>query len=267
MDDYSPTPRGTPQPAQIADGEKPDTLVEMFKTVIYAVLLALVIRSVAFEPFNIPSGSMLPNLLVGDYIFVSKYSYGYSRYSFPFAAAPIQTRWWISGDAGAPARGDVVVFRLPTNTDIDYIKRVVGLPGDTVQLLSGRLYINGEKVERKYLGTYQAEGADGQEQTLKEYIEYLPGGVEHRILEVSDWEERDNTPVYKVPAGHYFMMGDNRDNSADSRVMGQVGFVPYANLLGPARWRFFSGTENFAFLKPWTWYSGVRWSRLFGVVK
>lgn len=264
MDDYSPTPRGT---VAADNGEKPDTLVEMFKTVVYAVLLALLIRSVAFEPFNIPSQSMLPNLLVGDYIFVSKYSYGYTRYSFPFAAAPIENRWWLTQDTGTPERGTVVVFRLPSNPGIDYIKRIIGVPGDTIQLISGRLYINGEKVEREYVDTYDATGADGEPQTLKRYIEYLPGGAQHYILELSDWERRDNTPVYKIPAGHYFLMGDNRDNSSDSRAMKSVGFVPYANILGPARWRFFSAEEDFTFFKPWTWPGSVRWSRMFEAVE
>lgn len=247
--------------------EEPDKLVETFKTVIYAVLLALFIRSVAIEPFNIPSGSMLPNLLVGDYLFVSKYSYGYSRFSFPFGVAPINNRWWPTGEAGGPTRGTVVVFRLPSNTEIDYIKRVIGLPGDRIQVLGGRLYINGEKVERDYVDTYQATGAMGETQTLKRYVEHLPGGVNHDIIELSDYEERDNTPVYTVPPDHYFMMGDNRDNSADSRVMQQVGYVPAANILGPARWRFFSVSEDFSIIRPWTWIEGVRWSRLLGVIR
>ena len=247
--------------------EKPDSVVEMFKTVIYAVLLALLIRSVAFEPFNIPSGSMLPNLLVGDYLFVSKYSYGYSSYSFPFGLAPIEGRWWPDGEAGGPKRGAVVVFKLPSNTSIDYIKRVIGEPGDKIQVISGRLYINGEKVEREYVDTYDDVGGSGEHQTLKRYVEHLPGGVDHFILELSDDEALDNTPVYEVPYGHYFMMGDNRDYSADSRVEGQVGFVPAENVLGPARWRFFSVDEEFSFFRPWTWFGTVRWARLFGKVQ
>lgn len=253
--------------AVTTETEKPDSLIELIKTIVYAVLLALFIRSVAFEPFNIPSGSMLPNLLVGDYLFVSKYSYGYSRYSFPLGIAPIEGRWWPGGVAGGPARGTIVVFKLPTNTGIDYIKRVIGMPGDRIQMINGRLYINGEKVEREETGTYEATGAYGEPQTLKRYVETLPGGVKHDIIEMSDSEQLDNTPVYTVPEGHYFMMGDNRDNSADSRVMNQVGFVPAANVLGPARWRFFSANEQFYLVKPWTWLGGIRWSHMFGVLQ
>lgn len=259
------TPPAVSPPA--AEHEKPDSFIELIKTIVYAVLLALFIRSVAIEPFNIPSGSMLPNLLVGDYLFVSKYSYGYSRFSFPLGLAPIKGRWWPAGPAGGPERGSIVVFKLPTNTSTDYIKRVIGMPGDRIQMIRGRLYINGDQVEREYVDTYEAKGAYGERQVLKRYVETLPGGVKHDIIELSDDEALDNTPVYTVPRNHYFMMGDNRDNSADSRVMEQVGFVPDVNVLGPARWRFFSINEHFSIIKPWTWVKGVRWSHLFGVLQ
>lgn len=248
--------------------EKPDGLVEFLKTFVYAVLLALCIRSVAVEPFNIPSGSMLPNLLIGDYLFVSKYSYGYSRFSFPLGIVPIENRWWVNGQPGTPTQGTVVVFRLPTDTSVDYIKRIVGMPGDRIQMIGGRLYINGEKVLREATGeTFAAEGAMGEQQVLKVYIETLPNGVKHQIIELSDEEPLDNTPVYEVPAGHYFLMGDNRDNSADSRVLQQVGYVPEANILGPARWRFFSINESFKLINPLTWLDGVRWQRLIGKIE
>lgn len=253
-------------PPQV-EHEKPDSFIELIKTIVYAVLLALFIRSVAIEPFNIPSGSMLPNLLVGDYLFISKYSYGYSRFSFPFGLAPIKGRWWPAGPAGGPDRGAIVVFKLPTNTSTDYIKRVIGMPGDRIQMIRGRLYINGDQVEREYVDTYEAKGAYGERQVLKRYVEMLPGGVKHDIIELSDDEALDNTPVYTVPRNHFFMMGDNRDNSADSRVLEQVGFVPEVNVLGPARWRFFSINEHFSIIKPWTWIKGVRWSHLFGVLQ
>lgn len=262
MTDLPPPSEDIRQVQQPAEDDRPDGLVETLKTIVYAVLLALFIRSVAFEPFNIPSGSMLPNLLVGDYLFVSKYSYGYSRFSFPFGVAPIEGRWWPDGEAGAPPRGTVVVFKVPNGTD-DYIKRVIGLPGDHLQMISGRLYINGEKVERDYIDTIEMDVDVGNRQVLKHYIEHLPGGVNHEIIERSDEEEHDNTPIFVVPEDHYFMMGDNRDNSADSRV---IGYVPEANLLGPARWRFFSAERNFSIFQPWTWYSSVRWQRIFTTV-
>jgi signal peptidase I len=238
--------------------EKKDSITETVKTVIYAVLLALLIRSVAFEPFNIPSGSMLPNLLVGDYLFVSKYSYGYSRYSFPLGIAPIEGRWWYDSKPGQPQVGDKVVFKLPTNPSINYIKRLVGKPGDTIQVKEGRLYINNKLVERKLVGASKM----GNEELTK-YEETLPNGVKHFILERSDEEALDDTDEYKVPAGHYFMMGDNRDNSADSRVKELVGFVPAENLLGPARFIFFSLGEDFDIRHPWDFFGHIRYSRMF----
>lgn len=240
--------------------EKPDSTIEAIKTVVYAVLLALMIRSVAFEPFNIPSGSMLPNLLVGDFVFVSKYTYGYSKFSFPFGIVHFQGRWWPGDAPSGPERGDVVVFKPPPRPYGDaFVKRVVGLPGDTLQVKEGLLYINGTPVKRKYLGTYQsAPGAKLQ----KKYMETLPNGVDHIILEISDDEDHDNTELFQIPDGHYFMMGDNRDNSSDSRVPNVVGYVPAANILGPARFFFFSVDEEFSFFKPWTW-GHIRWNRLF----
>ena len=253
-------------PAEV-ENEKPDALVEVVKTVVWAVLLALCIRSVAFEPFNIPSGSMLPNLLVGDYLFVSKYTYGYSRHSFPFGIAPIDGRWWPAGDPGAPKRGDIIVFKLPSDTSTDYIKRVIGMSGDRIQVINGQLYINSERVKREQIGMYEAEDGAGRPQLLKHYIETLPGGVTHEILELSDREPLDNTPVFQVPEGHFFMMGDNRDNSQDSRVQSAVGFVPLENVVGPARLMFFSRDSGFKLLNPLTWPEHIRWQRLLRAVR
>lgn len=209
-------------PPMIEKGE----ISEFAKTAIIAIVLAVIIRTFLYEPFNIPSGSMLPTLLVGDYLFVSKPAYGYSRHSFPFGLADFEGR--ISEKE--PKRGDVVVFKLPTNTSIDYIKRIIGMPGDTVQVIRGRLYINGEQVSREAVGLVKSdENTDLESRPLMEYIETLPGGILHRIYEESDEGQLDNTPIYTVPARHYFVMGDNRDNSQDSRVQNLVGFDNIGN--------------------------------------
>jgi len=234
---------------------------EFAKTAIIAVLLAIIIRTFLYEPFNIPSGSMLPTLLVGDYLFVSKPAYGYSRYSFPFGlGGGFEGR--ISPDT--PERGDVVVFKLPSNTSIDYIKRVVALPGETVQVRGGRLYIDGVRVEREVVGLVQSdENADFASRRLTEYIETLPGGAMHRIYEEGDNEDLDNTEVFRVPENHYFLMGDNRDNSQDSRVQSLVGYVPYENLVGRADILFFSVHESAKLFNPLTWPNTIRFSRMF----
>ncbi|MFP4386573.1 MAG: signal peptidase I [Alphaproteobacteria bacterium] len=232
---------------------------EFVKTAIIAVLIALLIRSVLFEPFNIPSGSMKPTLLVGDYLFVNKPAYGYSRFSFPFGIAPIEGR--IFGKE--PERGDIIVFALPRNEGMDYIKRIVGLPGETVQVRGGRLYINDKLVPREYVETRTLTGDMGNQQILKEYIETLPGGITHSIYEESDSEKLDNTPVYTVPDGHYFAMGDNRDNSQDSRVTDYVGPVPYENIIGRADFLFFSTNGYARLFEVWKWPWTVRYERLF----
>ena len=233
---------------------------EFAKTAVIAVLLALLIRTFLYEPFNIPSGSMLPTLLVGDYLFVSKPAYGYSKSSFPFGLADFEGRVMEE----KPKRGDVIVFKLPSNPSIDYIKRVVGMPGETVQMLRGRLYINGEIVEREPVGLVQSDdNADLMTRPVMEYIETLPGGILHRIYEESDNGELDNTKEFKVPQNHYFMMGDNRDNSSDSRVESLVGFVPYDNFVGRADILFFSVKEKAQIFNPLTWPDTIRFYRMF----
>lgn len=236
---------------------------EFAKTAIIAVLLALVIRTFLYEPFNIPSGSMLPTLLVGDYLFVSKPAYGYSRYSFPFGVADFEGRM----SESRPERGDIVVFKLPTNTSIDYIKRVIGLPGETVQVIRGRLYINGELVEREPVGLVQSdENSEYETRRMMEYVETLPGGIMHSIYEESDVGDLDNTPVYTVPEDHYFVMGDNRDNSQDSRVKDLVGFVPADNLVGRADILFFSVDEKAQLFNPLSWPDTIRFGRMFNKI-
>ncbi|MBV9252443.1 MAG: signal peptidase I [Acetobacteraceae bacterium] len=241
---------------------KSNTWVENIKTIIYAALIALVVRTVAYEPFNIPSGSMIPTLLVGDYLFVSKYSYGYSRFSLPFSPPLFSGRIFGS----LPHRGDVAVFKYPRDNSTDYIKRIVGLPGDTVQVRQGQLYINGQLCPRKTEGDYVSDEG-GVRMVLRRYAETLPGSagappVTHDILKATDEGEVNNTPVYTVPPDHVFAMGDNRDNSADSRFMNGVGFVPVENLLGRAEIIFFSVDGEYPIWEFWYWPFEIRWSRL-----
>jgi signal peptidase I len=239
-------------------------LWETIKTGIYAVLIALFIRTIAYEPFNIPSGSMIPTLLVGDYLFVAKYSYGYSRYSLPLGLPLIPGRIFVT----EPERGDVAVFKLPSDNETDYIKRLIGLPGDRIQMRAGRLYINGKIVKREKIEDFIERDGNGRMRRIPQYIEILPNGVRHRILEMTDSGGLDNTPVYTVPAGHYFAMGDNRDNSLDSRVpnrggLNGVGYVPLDNLVGRAEILFFSTNGGARFWEFWNWPSATRFRRLF----
>lgn len=244
--------------AKQARDEEKNEMGEFFKTAIIAVLLALAIRSFLYEPFNIPSGSMLPNLQIGDYLFVSKPAYGYSRYSFPFGLVKFEGREF----ADQPKRGDIIVFKLPSNPSIDYIKRLVAFPGERVQVINGRLYINGEMAPREPVGLKKVDNGYGIDDTMMEYIETLPGGVMHSIYEESDNEGLDNTEEYVVPDGHYFFMGDNRDNSQDSRVQDLVGFVPFENLVGRADILFFSIDQTAELFKPWTWPGAIRYNRI-----
>ena len=244
-----------------------DGLKEAIKTVVYAVLIALAIRTFAYEPFNIPSGSMMPTLLQGDYLFVSKFSYGYSRYTIAFGLPLFDGR--ILG--GEPERGDVVVFMLPADPSQNYIKRVVGLPGDRVQVVDGVLHINGDAVERELVDEMSTRTGAGLRQFGAIYVETLPNGHRHYIREISDSANWDNTEVYEVPDGHYFMMGDNRDSSEDSRAIDDdgtrpVGFVPLENLVGRAEVLWFS-IEGGSFWDVWRWPSDIRWNRLFTAIE
>jgi signal peptidase I len=231
---------------------------ETVRTIVYAVLIAILVRTVAYEPFNIPSGSMEPTLLVGDYLFVSKFSYGYSRYSLPFGLPLFSGRIF----ASPPKRGDIAVFKLPRDNSTDYIKRVIGLPGDRIQVKAGRLYINEQLVPRERMEADNRDG--GGPFRPAQYVETLPGGVRHRIIELSDSAQFDNTDVFTVPAGHYFMMGDNRDNSSDSRdPNGGVGYVPAENLVGRAEFLFFSTNGSARLWEVWKWPFAIRYTRPF----
>ena len=234
-------------------------LLENVKTIVYAGLIAVGIRTVAFEPFNIPSGSMIPTLLVGDYLFVSKFSYGYSRYSLPFAPNLFNGRIF----GRLPDRGDVAVFKFPRDNKTDYIKRIIGLPGDRIQVRAGQLYINGVVCPRQPGGEFLAED-DGRSTLAKLYRETLPNGRVHELLKMTDEGDANNTPEYKVPEGHVFAMGDNRDNSVDSRFMTGygVGFVPVENLVGRAEFIFFSIDARAPWWEIWEWPFEIRWSRL-----
>jgi len=230
---------------------------ETLKTVLIAVLIALGVRTVAYEPFNIPSGSMIPTLLVGDYLFVSKFSYGYSRYSLPFSLPLIKGRIFYS----EPKRGDVMVFKLPTDTSIDYIKRIIGLPGDTVQLKNSVLYVNDKPVKREKVDDFISPNGIGNYDRTPRYKETLPNGKSYFTLEVTEKTIFDNTAVYTVPENHFFAMGDNRDRSKDSRYLDDVGFIPRNNLVGRAEFLFFS--VNGSVWKFWNWGKTLRLDRFY----
>jgi signal peptidase I len=282
------------------------TTQEWVNTLFWAGLIAIVFRSFLLEPFNIPSGSMIPTLQVGDHIFIKKWSYGYSRYSFPFGSWHMwDGRFMVS----EPQMGDIVVFRNPANESLDYVKRLIGTPGDTIQMIAGRLYINGKIVERenpqkyiiahlpkeirsvgfykdnisikgnrlfvdntpakfKYTIEYKSHNEcmasqicmSGGIDELTEWTEILPNGVKHKIIERSDNDMYDNTPAYKIPGGHFFMMGDDRDWSADSRA--GVGMVPHDNIMGRVWFVWYSHNYYSPLLFVWNWGDKIRWDRL-----
>jgi signal peptidase I len=239
--------------------ERPSVLRKLGAGLMLVLVMAIMVlalplfRSLLFQPFSSPSGSMMPTLLVGDHFFVSKFAYGYSRYSFPFS--PPLFRGRIFGST--PGRGDVVVFRLPRDDSTDYIKRVVGLPGDKIQMIDGQLYINGTPVKRErvedFVGAEEGPGI----KHIKRWKETLPNGVSYYTLDLIDNSFYDNTPLYTVPPDCYFMLGDNRDNSTDSRVLSQVGYVPIDHIVGRATIIFFSLADG----------ERARWDRTFQPVK
>jgi signal peptidase I len=237
-------------------------IAEGGRVIFHALIIALVIRTLLFQPFNIPSGSMKATLLVGDYLFVSKYSYGYTHYSLPLSPPLFSGRIF----ASPPQRGDVVVFRLPKDDATDYIKRVIGLPGDRIQMKDGVLYINDMAVKKERVEDF-IDDENGSDEHVRRYRETLPNGVTYEVLDLQDNGFLDNTQEYLVPPGHYFMMGDNRDNSTDSRVLSAVGYVPFENLIGKAQIIFFSIGDGEPAWHIWSWPWSVRWSRLLTIVR
>lgn len=280
-----------------------NTAREWFNTLFYGGLIAILFRSFLFEPFNIPSGSMIPTLHVGDHIFVKKWDYGYSRYSFPFGSWKLWNGRFFEQQ---PKQGDIIVFRNPVNQSLDYVKRLIGTPGDKIQMVKGRLYINGEMVKREnerpyviamlpkslrsagyytenmlikgnkiwvdnkpadfnYTIEYKSDFICETRQLEcgvikgKEYDETLPNGVNHKIVEVSDDLKSDNTVVFTVPENNYFFMGDDRDNSNDSRE--DVGFVPFDNILGKVSFIWYSHNYYAPMVAVWSWGNKMRWDR------
>ena len=235
---------------------------DTIRIVIHALILAMIVRVFFYQPFNIPSGSMIPTLLVGDYLFVSKFSYGYSKHSFPYSPNIFSGRLI----ASEPKRGDVAVFKLPRDNETDYIKRVIGLPGDRIQMIDGVLQINGKAVPKKRISDFATRDAFGNARKIPRFQETLPNGVTYPVLDLTPSGSGDDTEVFTVPEGHYFMMGDNRDNSTDSRVLSAVGFVPFENLVGRAEIIFFSADEGASLWRFWSWPGSIRWSRFFNLV-
>ncbi|MBS0492042.1 MULTISPECIES: signal peptidase I [unclassified Phenylobacterium] len=239
--------------------------VEIVKTVAYALLIALFLRVLFFQPFTIPSASMEPTLLEGDYIIVSKFSYGYSRHSIPFSPPLFKGRIM----ERAPERGDIIVFKLPRDGRTDYIKRLIGLPGDRVQMREGRLWINGKEVVDKELPPVMIDSGYGFTRNVQRFQETLPGGRTFITYDFGPDGDVDNTPTFVVPEGHFFFMGDNRDNSLDSRVPAEigVGFVPAENLVGKAQIILLSWNPGASLFKPWTWVLNARPSRFFNILQ
>lgn len=256
----------------VQSGEAPTTsgalneMVEIIKTVVYALLIALFLRVLFFQPFTIPSASMEPNLYEGDYIIVSKFSYGYSRHSIPFSPNIHQGRV-LERQA---QRGDIVVFKLPSDGHTDYVKRVVGVSGDRVQMKNGLLYVNDKLIQRDALSPVKSDLGFGQVVDVARFQERLDSGKTYATQDMGTDGNLDNTDVFIVPQGYYFMMGDNRDNSSDSRVdpfEGGVGYVPAENLVGKAQIILLSWKPEASIFKPWTWVLDARPSRFFKILK
>ncbi len=237
--------------------------LDNLKTLFIALMIAIVIRSFLFQPFYIPSSSMEPNLLVGDRIFVSKYTYGYSKHSFPFSPALFKNRIFNN----SPSYGDLVVFKTPTDNRTDYIKRLIGFPGDEIQFKDGDLYLNEIKVMKNKISNINEVNCAGAISEVNFYEESLNKKIKYKIV----YNERGsllNSDIYKVPPKHYFFLGDNRDCSSDSRFLSSVGYVHENNLVGKAQIVFFSNdTKKSSLLKIWNWNKSIRKDRFFKKLK
>ena len=237
------------------------SLINNFKALFWALIIAGVIRTFAIEPFKIPSGSMKPNLLVGDFLFVSKWDYGYSRYSFPFGLPPFKGKIFESN----PERGDIIVFKLPGQENINYVKRLVGLPGETIKVVNGKIYLKTENSTYFEVLDQIEDGFFYDDQYGKEIQQLIEN--EYRILNITNDGPLDYTPEYEIPNDKFFFMGDNRDNSSDSRILSGVGFVPKVNIVGKVWFIWFSVDTDFSFSKFWNLPFHIRYDRLFNVIK
>ena len=232
-------------------------IIENIKTIIYALIIALIIRTFLFQPFYIPSSSMEPTLLVGDRLFVSKYSYGYSRHSLPFSPKFTDKRYL----SKKPERGDVIVFKTPVDNRTDYIKRLIGLPGDSLQIIKGDIYLNSQKIQRNKKEISIDINCGNETLKVNAFEEILPNGKKY-IAVYNNQGTMLNTDKFIVPKGHYFFMGDNRDCSKDSRFLSSVGYVAFSNILGRARLIFFSNDKKKGnFFKFWKWHKSIRINR------
>ncbi|WP_114953823.1 signal peptidase I [Sphingosinicella terrae] len=279
MESETPAPAATQPPAETAPEPRKESWWETIRFFLILFVAALAIRSLLFAPFSIPSGSMLPNLLMGDYLFVSKWPYGYSRYSFPFGIARFDGRFF----AGVPERGDIVVFRYPGPRNEDFVKRVIALPGDQIEVRDGIVILNGDAVSRQRIadftlpvspnspcrpagGTRLIAGADGNQAcAYPRFRETLPDGRSYEVLDQVNGSDGDTFGPFIVPEGHLFVMGDNRDDSLDGRfpvAAGGVGLLPVENVLGRATIVFWSTDGSAEWLKPWTWFTAARWERM-----